>query len=373
MAPEQARGESLDHRADLFSLGSVLYVMCTGRPPFRAESALAVLKRVAEDEPRPMREVIPEVPEWLCRVVARLHAKDPAARFQSAREVADVLADCESQLKGYGALRDLSRIPGGPSPRPPRRRFMRGAGALALMLLLGAVFWCVPAALRYLANTSWIEVSGDPGLVSVIVHRDGEAITDWFDAKARPTIGLPPGKYKLEPATAPGRTVERWEITPHGLFAGPTLLQFKRAPEFEVARGEKVTVRAILRDTRAGDPELPNVVPGPGVLEALRDLVVTNEATRDLAKVKYDAGQYSRVEVVDAEIALTEARIRLAVAEGNLAGRRALLEELVTLRQEQRGLIQAKVEAGRAGTEALNEVDARLTEAKARLAEARSR
>src|SRR5262249_35093166 len=46
MAPEQARGESLDHRADLFSLGSVLYVMCTGRPPFRAESTLAVLKRV---------------------------------------------------------------------------------------------------------------------------------------------------------------------------------------------------------------------------------------------------------------------------------------------------------------------------------------
>src|SRR5438105_2788435 len=63
MAPEQARGETLDPRADLFSLGSVLYVMLTGRPPFRAESTYAVLKRVAEDAPRPIREGIPEVPE----------------------------------------------------------------------------------------------------------------------------------------------------------------------------------------------------------------------------------------------------------------------------------------------------------------------
>src|SRR5438270_9475217 len=49
MAPEQARGEAVDHRADLFSLGSVLYAMCTGRPPFRASGSLAILKRVSED------------------------------------------------------------------------------------------------------------------------------------------------------------------------------------------------------------------------------------------------------------------------------------------------------------------------------------
>src|SRR5262249_38263289 len=125
----------------------------------------------------------------------------------------------------------------------------------------------------------------------------------------------------------------------------------KRAPEFEVARGERVTVRAVLRDARAGDPEreLPNVVPGPGVLQALHDVVVAKEGTRDVARIRYDAGQYSRVEVVEAEIDLTEARIQLAVAEGNPAGRRALLQELVTLRQEQRDLTEAKVEAGRVG------------------------
>jgi serine/threonine protein kinase len=90
MAPEQAKGDTLDPRADLFSLGSVLYTMVSGRPPFRASTALAVLKRVVEDTPRPIREIVPDVPQWLCDLIARLHAKDPAQRFQSAAEVADL-------------------------------------------------------------------------------------------------------------------------------------------------------------------------------------------------------------------------------------------------------------------------------------------
>src|SRR5207302_1522087 len=64
MAPEQAQGQTLDQRADLFSLGSVLYQMVAGRPPFRANSTVAVLKRVADDTPRPIREIIPEMPQW---------------------------------------------------------------------------------------------------------------------------------------------------------------------------------------------------------------------------------------------------------------------------------------------------------------------
>ena len=91
MAPEQARAEAVDHRSDLFSLGSVLYAMCTGRSPFRADSTLAVLKRVSEDTPRPIREVNALIPDWLGEIVARLHAKAPADRFPSALEVAEQL------------------------------------------------------------------------------------------------------------------------------------------------------------------------------------------------------------------------------------------------------------------------------------------
>jgi formylglycine-generating enzyme required for sulfatase activity/serine/threonine protein kinase/Leucine-rich repeat (LRR) protein len=111
MAPEQALGHKLDQRADLFSFGSVLYQLVSGRPPFRAPSVLAVLKRVAEEVPRPIQEIIPETPNWLCDIIAKLHAKNPDDRYQSAQEVAEVLADCEAQLKAHAKLKDLSRIP----------------------------------------------------------------------------------------------------------------------------------------------------------------------------------------------------------------------------------------------------------------------
>lgn len=88
MSPEQARGEPLDYRSDLFSLGSVLYVLCTGRPPFRAANTMAVLKRVVEDTPRDMHDIVPEIPVWLIDIVEKLHAKDREARFESATEVA---------------------------------------------------------------------------------------------------------------------------------------------------------------------------------------------------------------------------------------------------------------------------------------------
>src|SRR5262249_15626001 len=110
MSPEQANGEPLDHRADLFSLGSVLYTMCTGRPPFRAKSTLAVLKRVAEDTPRPIPEIIPGVPPWLCEVIARLHAKKPEDRFASAQEVADLLARHLAQMQHPGIV-EPPRLP----------------------------------------------------------------------------------------------------------------------------------------------------------------------------------------------------------------------------------------------------------------------
>jgi len=163
MAPEQAKGETLDHRADLFSLGSVLYVMCTGRPPFRATTTFAVLKRVAEDDPRPIREVIPEVPEWLCRIVEKLHAKDPAERFQSAREVADVLADCEAQLKVHSGLKDFSRIPEARPTPAPRPAYPHWAPEVFLVCAIFGLFFVGPlfeslVVPRFLGQWEWLWV-----------------------------------------------------------------------------------------------------------------------------------------------------------------------------------------------------------------------
>jgi eukaryotic-like serine/threonine-protein kinase len=94
MSPEQARCEPIDHRADLFGLGGVMYAMCTGHPPFRGGTSMAVLRGVCDDPPRPIRTDRPEVPAWLEGIIAKLLAKDPAARFQTAAEVVTLLGQC---------------------------------------------------------------------------------------------------------------------------------------------------------------------------------------------------------------------------------------------------------------------------------------
>jgi serine/threonine protein kinase len=146
MAPEQARCETLDHRADLFSLGAVLYAMCTGRSPFRAPTTLGVLKRVCDDQHRPIREVNPDIPEWLSRIVDRLLAKDPKDRFQTARDVVNVLEKhLARRQRGNGQSRESGlliarRIAAaaddvGPAKgRHQRRRWLEIVGSLIVVL-----------------------------------------------------------------------------------------------------------------------------------------------------------------------------------------------------------------------------------------------
>lgn len=189
MAPEQAKGESLDHRADLFSLGSVMYAMLTGRPPFRAESTLAVLKRVADDTPRPIREVIPEVPEWLCRIVEKLHAKNPAERFQTAREVADLLADCEKQLAAHKELRDASRIPEAPRPTeaPPRQI---GWGAVAVAALLLPIPIAIMDQTQAGTMSRWMAIPGAclMGVLAAAISVGTLQKLGWIDANGRAEV-----------------------------------------------------------------------------------------------------------------------------------------------------------------------------------------
>ena len=99
MSPEQARAERIDHRSDLFSLGSVLYAMCTGHAPFRAESSFSVLRLITDKQPRPIREINPSIPDWLCATVEKLMAKDAEDRFESAKEVAELLERCVAHVQ----------------------------------------------------------------------------------------------------------------------------------------------------------------------------------------------------------------------------------------------------------------------------------
>lgn len=129
MSPEQASGEPIDARSDLFSLGSVLYTMCAGRPPFRADTSLAVLRRIADQTPRPLSELNANVPPWMSRLVERLHAKRPEQRMQSAAEVEQLLQQCLAHLE------QPQRTPLPECLREPQRWTWKPAIVIASLLI----------------------------------------------------------------------------------------------------------------------------------------------------------------------------------------------------------------------------------------------
>ena len=94
MSPEQARGEQVDHRTDLFSLGSVLYAMCTGHSPFQASSTLKLLREVSDAPFQSVHRYQEHLPIWLDALIARFTASDPSKRVANATLGAELLRTC---------------------------------------------------------------------------------------------------------------------------------------------------------------------------------------------------------------------------------------------------------------------------------------
>jgi eukaryotic-like serine/threonine-protein kinase len=115
MSPEQAEGRAVDERSDLFSFGSILYEMLTGRLPFHKDSGIATLLAIIRQEPAPLAELAPDTPEALQEIVNRCLRKDPGERFQTAAEL-------------RAALREVQK-PSGPITIPPTLRPTSGKQA----------------------------------------------------------------------------------------------------------------------------------------------------------------------------------------------------------------------------------------------------
>ena len=141
MSPEQAKGESIDHRTDLFSLGSVMYAMCTGRSPFRAETTMGVLRRICDGDARSIREVNADTPLWLERIVMKLLAKSPTNRFETADEIASLLEECLAHVQHPTAV----SLPASLVSREPNRVMHYAGGAIIFCsLLFVAMFLAKP-------------------------------------------------------------------------------------------------------------------------------------------------------------------------------------------------------------------------------------
>jgi serine/threonine protein kinase len=194
MAPEQARGEEVDVRADLFSLGVLLYELCTGQTPFDARTPLLVLKRLTEERHKPVRELNPDVPEWLAAVIDRLMAKSPRDRFQSAREVADLLDLHWSALKTSS-----DRMPTCPKKRRQRIRqtLMIVAAVAAGALASAAALWLWPGR----GSKGGVHEEGSEPPLAVL--RTGEG-TVW-------SIDFSPRDRTLATAIEDG-TIKLWDL-----------------------------------------------------------------------------------------------------------------------------------------------------------------
>ncbi len=169
MSPEQIRGDAIDTRSDLFSLGCVLYTMASGLSPFRGSHTLEVLRKVNDFEPPPLHEVNPEIPEGLSRLIHGLLAKEPNDRPASA---ADVAAAWKHHLVSAN-LSPSERSIEHTLPRRPRQRATKKAiwvGMAVLLLILAGMVY-----LHKYRNTGHF-VAASPRLPDVItVSQNGSA------------------------------------------------------------------------------------------------------------------------------------------------------------------------------------------------------
>ncbi|MEZ5354709.1 MAG: protein kinase [Bryobacteraceae bacterium] len=190
--PEQAEGKKLDARSDVFSFGSVLYELLTGKQAFAGDTKVSSLSAVLLKEPSPLAAAIPHLPPELDRTIARCLRKDPARRWQS---MADVRVALEEILEDVDAGRPAAPLP---PPAPATRAWK---WALPAVLAAGAILG---------AGAAWRLIPHDPLSYQRLTFQRGNVYTAKFAPGGAVVYsagwdGGPPAIYSIQPGSREAR------------------------------------------------------------------------------------------------------------------------------------------------------------------------
>jgi eukaryotic-like serine/threonine-protein kinase len=328
LSPEQARGEKVDARSDLYSAGVVLYELLTGQPPFQGDSPVAVAYQHVREDALPPSDIEIDLPADVDAVVMKALAKNPANRYQTAGEMTDDLGRILSgrRVLATPLLRDPSQRPAPPPrrvrPERPRRRLTRGQVLLALVLLLlaaGAVTGGLLLARSHDSTEAQVQVPPVQGLTLTAAER---TIRQTGLVVGKTTARRDPAKPNtvLSSDPAPGTKLDRKGAVGLTYSSGPGAVVIPTFIVGEKAADAAKLLQSLGFNTRFAAVQSPlqpvgtvsgtSPIPGANV-EITPEVVVTIDIVNNLTTVPYLNGVTAAV----AQSLLTAAALQTTVVQ----------------------------------------------------------
>src|SRR6187431_259478 len=178
MSPEQAEGRKVDGRSDIFSFGSVLYEMVTGRRAFEGTNKISTLGAILHTEPKAASEISAGVPTELDKVIARCLRKDPERRAQSIADIKLALDELKQESESGLSTQVRTATIVRPPARPARRVVAIAAGVAALVVAVGLAWWLLQRPVSAPARSEWVQITNLPdSAVQPALSPDGRMLT----------------------------------------------------------------------------------------------------------------------------------------------------------------------------------------------------